>query len=372
MKHLVLLGAGHAHVHVLTRLAKAARKAPLPFRVTLVAPYPQQIYSGMLPGYVAGRYTLEQCTIPLGELIRAAGVEYVQGRGTRVDVDARLIGVAGGQTGDLGYDILSVNTGPVMDRERIEQSIPGARANALFLRPIEAFFPLWERLEKVATRQNLRVAVVGGGAAGLELAFALRQRLPHCSLTLVCGSSAPAGNYPEGVQRRVAQLLKTRGITVLPQTCTAIAIDHIRLNHVTVLPCDVAVLALGAQAPAWLAASKLALDEQGFIAVNRYQQSTSDPLVFAAGDVASRVDAPHGKSGVHAVRAAPALAANLIAAISGLPLQPYQPPRATLNLLSCGAGYAVASRGQWSTQGRWVWHLKDWIDRRFMAKLART
>ena len=372
MKHLVLLGAGHAHVHVLTRLAAAARKAPLPFRVTLVSPYPQQIYSGMLPGYVAGRYTIEQCTIALGRLIKAAGVSYVQGRGTHIDASTRLVRVAGLQPMDQHYDVLSVNTGPVLDRDRVEVAIPGARENALFLRPIEAFSPLWERLLKVAERQRLRMAVVGAGAAGLELAFALRQRLPDCALTLVCGGTAPAANYPDGVQQRVARLLKARGITVLPQTCTSIASDHIRLDHVTVLPCDVPVLALGAQAPAWLAGSTLALDEGGYIAVNQFQQSSSNPQVFAAGDVASRIDAPHAKSGVHAVRAAPTLATNLIAAISGQPLRSYQPPGRTLNLLSCGAGYAIGSWGPWSTEGRWVWALKDRIDRRFMDRLARA
>lgn len=90
--------------------------------------------------------------------------------------------------------------------------------------------------------------------------------------------------------------------------------------------------------------------------------------MFAAGDVASRIDAPHPRSGVYAVRAAPALSSNLMAAVSGRPLQDYTPPIKTLNLLSCGARYAIASRGNWSAQGAWVWYWKDWIDRRFMAR----
>jgi NADH dehydrogenase FAD-containing subunit len=136
------------------------------------------------------------------------------------------------------------------------------------------------------------------------------------------------------------------------------------------LACDAPLLAIGAQAPAWLAGSGLALDDAGFLAVNACQQSLSHPHVFAAGDVASRLDAPHPRSGVHAVRAGPALLANLRAALQAQPLVPYTPPARTLNLLACGARYAIASWGNWSFEGRWVWHWKDHIDRKFVARYA--
>jgi pyridine nucleotide-disulfide oxidoreductase family protein len=369
MRHLVLLGAGHAHVHVLSRLAQRAAQAPLPFRVTLVAPYPQQIYSGMLPGHVAGHYRLEQCTIALGSLIQTAGVTYLQARGTKLDAARQTVTLGhGAPPQELHYDVLSVNTGPMMDRERLEQAMPGATEHALFLRPIEAFSPLWQRLLALARQKPLRIAVIGAGAAGVELAFAIKHQLPDCPVTLVCGGATPVANYPQAVQGRVLQQLRLRGITVLPQSCTGIAADHITLDGVGQLACDAPVLALGAQAPRWLAGAGLTLDEEGFIAVNAFQQSTSHPNVFAAGDVASRADAPHPRSGVYAVRAAPALAGNLMAAVAGQPLQAYMPPEKTLNLLSCGARYAIASRGNWSAQGSWVWYWKDWIDRRFMAR----
>ncbi|MEI8324371.1 MAG: FAD-dependent oxidoreductase [Betaproteobacteria bacterium] len=372
MKHLLLLGAGHAHVHVLSRLAQAAKRAPLPFRVTLVAPYPQQVYSGMLPGHVAGHYSLQQCTIELGERLQASGVQYLPGRGRHIDAARNIVVVGPKDMGQsLQYDLLSVNTGPVLDRASVEHLMPGAKAHALFLRPIEAFSPLWERLLQLAAKRALHIAVIGAGAAGVELAFAIRHRLGHCAVTLVCAGATPLANYPEGVRERVLPLLKARGITVLPQACTAISADHIVLDGVTRMACDAPILALGAQAPSWLGASGLALDPAGFIAVNAFAQSTSHPMVFAAGDVATRVDAPHPKSGVYAVRAAPALATNLLAALSGLPLLPHTPPATTLNLLACGARYAVASRGQWSAQGRWIWYWKDWIDRRFMARACR-
>jgi NADH dehydrogenase FAD-containing subunit len=138
------------------------------------------------------------------------------------------------------------------------------------------------------------------------------------------------------------------------------------------LACDVPLLATGAQAPAWLQSSGLALDAQGFVAVNACQRSTSHANVFAAGDVSSRVDRSLARSGVYAVRAGPVLGMNLAAAVEGAACKEHQPPSQTLNLISCGTRMAVASWGRFHAQGRWVWWLKDWIDRRFLARLGKS
>ena len=101
-------------------------------------------------------------------------------------------------------------------------------------------------------------------------------------------------------------------------------------------------------------------------------QSTSHPEVFAAGDVASRADAPHAKSGVYAVRAGPALALNLRRYIGGGALEPHVPQARTLNLISCGERKAIVAWGGWSAQGRWAWWWKDRIDRAFVARYTLT
>mgnify|MGYP001009799211 CR=1 FL=1 len=63
-------------------------------------------------------------------------------------------------------------------------------------------------------RPHENLALVGGGAAGIELAMAIRHRLPGAALTLLTGGSPLAANYPWAVQRRVAGALKDRNITV--------------------------------------------------------------------------------------------------------------------------------------------------------------
>lgn len=92
--------------------------------------------------------------------------------------------------------------------------------------------------------------------------------------------------------------------------------------------------------------------------------------MFAAGDICERMDITLARSGVHAVRTGPMLAMNVLAALKGGTMQAYQPGPRSLYLLACGKRRAVASWGSWSAQGRWVWQLKDWIDRRFIRKFS--
>jgi NADH dehydrogenase FAD-containing subunit len=271
----------------------------------------------------------------------------------------------------LEYDLLSLDTGPVMERD----AIPGAREHGLFVRPIEHFVQLLERLLVLAAERPLQAVVVGAGAAGVELAFALAHRLdregqPGSTVSLVSGEAAPLAGFAPVVQSRALAALRRRGITLLASPCTAVAADHVRLANGARVACDAPVIAIGASAPAWLADSGLALDERGFVATGPTLQSSSHPEVFAAGDVATRTDAPHPKSGVYAVRAGPPLAANLRASVAGAALQPYMPQQRTLYLLSLGAKRAIASWGPWSVEGRWVWHWKDRIDRGFIARYA--
>lgn len=365
-KRLVLLGGGHAHVQVLHALAREPMAGA---DVLLITPFARQMYSGMVPGLVAGHYTADQCAIPLMPLAAAAGVPMVEGMAVALDAAARVVHLADGRTAE--YDVLSLDTGASMDRDRIR----GARGNAMFVRPIEHFVRLLEGLVELARQRVVDVVVVGGGAAGVELALALQYRLAgadgaeeRARVALVTGGPAPLQDYPPAVVRHAAALLAARRVTVFRDTCAELQPGVLVLGSGARLACDAPVLATGAEPPPWLAGSGLQLDVRGFVCTGPTLQSCSHPEVFAAGDVASRVDAPHPRSGVYAVRAGPPLLLNLRRHVAGGVLQPYQPQRRTLNLISCGERRAIMAWGDWAAQGRWAWWWKDRIDRRFVAR----
>lgn len=378
IKKLLLLGAGPAHLQVLARLAQ---NRPADLDVTVLTPHPHHTHSGMVPGLVAGRYRAEDGQIPLEPLVKAAGARWLQGRCAALDADRQTVAVgpsSKGQAGpsELPYHLLSIDTGAVFDRTRLEADMPGASTHALMLHPVEVFAALWPQVRERAVVRPLSIAVVGAGAAGLELLFAAEQCLrlhgaAGARFTLITGGTEPAADHPGGVQRRVLRRLKALGITVLRDTCVGMGPGVVRLGGGAELACDLPLLAIGTHAPAWLPGSGLALCEAGRLLVNPCQQSSSHPNVFAAGDVATRADAPHARNGVHAVRAGPTLAANLLAAHEGSALKPHHPPKHTLNLLSCGAGHAIASWGPLHAEGAWAWAWKDRIDRAFVAGHTR-
>ncbi|MDP3224635.1 MAG: FAD-dependent oxidoreductase, partial [Rubrivivax sp.] len=293
-KRVLLLGGGHAHVHVLQALA---REPLVGAEVALVTPYARQMYSGMVPGLVAGHYRVDSCAIALQPLAAAAGVHFIEGSAVALDSDARKVTLADGRV--AGYEVLSVDTGAVMDRDRL----PGAREHGLFVRPIEHFVRLLDGLLDLAARRVLDVVVVGGGAAGVELALALQHRLSgggeeRARIALVTGGGNPLEGYAPGVMRHAKAALERHHVTVFRDTCQQLLPGTLVLGSGARLACDAPVLATGAEAPAWLAGSGLTLDERGFIVTGPMLQSASHKEVFAAGDVASRSDMPHAKSGV--------------------------------------------------------------------------
>ena len=379
IKKLLLLGAGHAHVQV---LASLAQHRPADLDVTVLTPFAYQTYSGMTPGFVAGHYDETDCRIALEPLVRAAGARWVQGRCHGIDLVGNTASVtaAGGARGvpaTLGFDVLSIDTGAVIDRARLEADMPGAASHALAVRPIEAFAQLWPQVMEIAQQKPVSMAVVGAGAAGIELVFAAEQAIrqhgsPGARFTLITGGPEVADNYHPAVQRKVLRQLKKRGITVLREACVGVGAGEVMLANGARLACDVPLLAIGTHAPPWLQGCGLALSDTGHVLVNAFQQSTSHPQVFAAGDVATRADAPHARSGVYAVRAGPPLAHNLLAFHQRKPLKPHQPPANTLNLLSCGTGHAIASYGSLSAEGAWAWRWKDRIDRGFIKRYQIT
>ena len=347
MKHILLVGAGHAHTVVLKKLAE---KPLYGARVALVTPAAKQLYPGMLPGIVAGLYRRHQAEIDVARLAEAAYAEFIAGTVVGIDAARRAVKLADGS--ELAYEFLSLNAGSLPD-----VSVPGAAQHALQVKPFDPFVR--------DARFPPRVALAGGGAAGAELAMAFRHR--GCAVTLY----SEGNTFPENLERRVVAALRYRGVDFRP----GMAVTRVEAGPVVVAGTaqqefDLVVWATGATALPWLAASGLETDERGFVLVDAMLRSTSNAEVFAAGDCATIREASHPKSGLYSVRHGEVLADNFRRMLAEEPPRPYRPQRRGLVLLSCGNRYAIASRGGWTAEGAWVWRWKDWIDRGWVRRLG--
>lgn len=371
-KDLVLIGGGHAHAGVLR--AFAMRPEP-GLRLTVIAKELEAPYSGMLPGYVAGVYTRADCHIDLLPLASAAGARLIHGTARGLDPAARRVLIEGRPS--LGFDLLSIDVGITPRLNRIE----GAAALALAVKPISRFAPRWERLAAAAARADgpRRIAVIGGGAAGFELALAVRAGLARriaaaglaadaLAVTLIAGDALLA-RFPARARRFAQAALRRSGVALIEHDpATALTETTLRLASGALLDADAALISAEAEAPPWARETGLALDAQGYFAVAPTLESLSHPGVFAVGDCAGVAGHPRPKAGVFAVRQGPPLTENLRRAARGERLRPFRPQKSFLSILATADGRAIAAKGGLAVEGGWVWRWKDGIDRAFMAK----
>jgi selenide,water dikinase len=350
---IVLLGAGHAHVEVLRRFAMQPQPG---VRLTLVGREPETPYSGMLPGLIRSEYTHQQAHIDLAPLAAMAGARLILAEATAIDPDSRRISIPGRP--DIEFDLLSIDVG----------GIPAAPPDGgIAVKPIGGFLDRLHRLE-AEVPAGARIAVVGGGPGGVELALALAVRFAgQLRLVLVSATPEPVAAAPAVARRAVRQALVDAGVELIcGVTATVLEPGRLLLSDGSYIEVATALWATGVEGPAFLAASGIACDRTGCVRITNELRSISHPHIFAAGDCAALDGEPRPKAGVWAVRAGIPLADNLRRAATGRTLRPWRPQRDALVILGLGHGKAVAWRNGIALQGRKIWWLKDRIDRRWM------
>ncbi len=413
VKHLVLIGGGHSHAIVL----KMFGIKPLPgVRLTLISDVLHAPYSGMLPGHVAGFYDYDQCHIDLRSLAEFAGCQILTDRAIAIDLNKNLVIC---QTRPpVNFDVLSVDIGSTP----ATLSVPGAAEYAIAAKPVPEFLASWNQL--ISERPNhpqkpLRIAIVGGGAGGVELALNMQSRLGKeegfgnglCNgfkgwilrykerrkrekgrgkkeeeLEIHLFHSGPElmQGHNQRVRRRLQEILISRGIQLhlKEKVCAVEKMERETHCQITItdyqiscksgleLKCDRIFWVTQASAANWIRESGLAADSNGFMQVNDCLQSVSHPNVFAAGDIAAMVNYPRPKAGVFAVRQGKPLFENLQQFLLEKPLKPFAPQEQYLGLIGTGNKRAIASRGSFMWESALLWYWKDWIDRQFMQKFS--
>lgn len=348
---LLLIGAGHSHLGVLRRWAQGRRPRG---RLGLVSAGPQAWYSGLLPGLLAGRYQPQDCRIELAPLCAAAGVELILGEVKELQPDRRELCLDNGERLQASWLSLNVGAGLITPPQQ------GEGMQLLPVKPFERFLEGWRQWQQ----EPQPLALLGGGAAGVELALAIAGQVP--SLALFSAGPLLAG-YAPGLRLRAIGLLRQRGVFVR-EHCPISAIDGQTLLSVEgpVWQGARTILASGPAALPWLAASGLDCDEDGFVRVRSSLQSQSHPQIFAVGDCASLPGVRRSAS--YALRQSPVLTYNLAAALRGEPMKAYRPQRPSLSLLATGDGGALLGWHDWSAGGLLCGYWKDRLDRRFIRR----
>ncbi|MEO1003204.1 MAG: selenide, water dikinase SelD [Cyanobacteria bacterium J06638_7] len=374
--HLVLAGGGHTHALVLLGWAMASARgqrrggsagAGPGGLISLVSRASTTLYSGMVPGLLAGLYTREACSIDLRRLCELAGVTFIAAEITGLDPGAQTLQLE--SRPPLHWDWLSLDVGSLTAMPDAGPGTAPCAAAAMAVKPLEPFLAWAEaRLRPTRRRpqepagQSSELPIRGGGAAAVEVALALRGRgwrpallLRHQHLHL---GSAAANRLGE-------RLLSEAGVPLQRQ----------------VDPAQPALLACtGSRAPHWLALAGLPTEAaSGRVLTEATLQVLGRPQLFACGDCGLIAADPRPASGVWAVRAAATLGANLRRCLSDprSPAPPglrrWHPQRRALQLLADGSRpgrpRAIALWGPLALgPSRFLWRWKNRIDRRFMQQ----
>ncbi len=373
VKHLVLIGGGHSHLAVVRSLGM--RPAP-GLMVTWISREILVPYSGALPAFIAGRYRPEDMFIDLRPLARFGGARLIQADIDSIDLDARVISLP--HRPELSFDVLSLNIGSIPDTS----GMPGAMEHTVGVKPIDGFLAAWEDIREKAVQglqqgRGYKLAIVGGGPASVEMACAIRTRIPRdsgdtdaeFSIGIISAADEILPSHNQQARDCVREELQRKGIeTLTGHHVSGFAANTVHCGNGDDIRADSIIVATGATMPAWPVKAGLATTADGFLEVNRHLQSTSHEFVFVAGDAATIRGMERPKSGVYAVRHGKPLARNLLRYATGRRLVRFTPQRHALAMLNLGDGRALASRNRLFFRGRWVWRLKHWIDQRFLRK----
>jgi len=370
---VVLVGAGHAHVEVLRSFARSSMPT---VRLILVTRSRYSPYSGMLPGLVAGLYRRDETHIDTVPLAQAVGAEIILSEAIGLDLATQTLRCQGHDP--LPYDVISFDIGSSPNTSET----PGASEYTIAVKPIDRFLDRFDALRRKAEWQGspVQIAVVGGGAGGVELILSVaarlrteaiegRQPVENLRFVLVSGSPEILPTFPRSFGGKFRRVLAKNTIHVLTDArVRSVAPGKLLFEKHPALAADEILWVTEAAPPAWLRSTDLPLDSNGFIEVDATLRARGLANIFAAGDVASFLPRSLPKSGVYAVREGPVLSKNIRNLLVGRPLDAYRPQCHALYLVSTGRRHAIGTRNGVSFEGDWVWHFKDWLDRRWINR----
>ena len=361
-KNIVLVGGGHAHLFTLARLPELLRRGA---RVTLVSAGRYHYYSGMAPGMLSGAYPPENLRLDVLSMAERSGAACLIDRAISLDTQRRLLLLADNQP--LPYDFISFNIGSTVslpDTPLPETVTP--------VKPVDNLIMFQERLRLLLAKGMPRLVVIGGGAAGVELAGNLerlvRREGGRAFVSLVAGTRL-LERFPEKAGILARQSLENRKIQVIEgKRVVELEAEGALLDDGSLLPFQAALLATGITPPPLFRASGLPVGEDGSLLLTSSLQSVAYPEILGGGDCISLAGKRLDRVGVYAVRQAPVIFANLTALLTGKTTVCFTPQSRYLQLLNLGDGTALLIRGATIYRGKSAFFLKDYLDASFVRK----
>lgn len=278
MKNLVLLGGGYGNMRILSHILPD--ELPEDYTITLIDRMP---YHGLKPEYyalAAGTKSDKDVRLKFPESKR---VNIVYGEISAIDLDEQIVSV--GDT-KVDYDELVIGLGC----EDKYHNVPGAEAYTYSIQTLTKSRKTYHTISDLPT--GAKVAIVGAGLSGIELASELRESRPDLHIKLYDRGERILARFPEKLSHYIEKWFKKHDVTVVPNSNINKVEPGVIYNHDEPENVDIVVWTAGIHPVSVVRNLPVDVSKNGQVIVNQYHQIPTYPNVFVVGDCASLPHAP--------------------------------------------------------------------------------
>jgi NADH dehydrogenase len=325
---IVILGGGFGGLYTALRLARLPwDDNPRP-KIILIDKNDRFLFSPLLYELITDEMRSWEIAPPFSELLADTSVQFHRGTVTEIDLEGKQIKLD--NSDDISFDRLVI----AMGAKSSIDFVPGAREHAYPFRILEDAYRLKDKLRELerSSLDKIRVAVIGGGYSGVEIACKLADRLGERGRIRVIEKTdeilAPSLKFNRETARKA---LEKRGVWVdVETTVDEIGAGNLVLNYkgqVDEIPVDLVIWAVSPIVGELIDSLPLARGDRQRISVNEYLQAIDRPDIYILGDVADSRDndgKPYPPTAQVALQQADYCAWNLRAGLTGKPPLPFR------------------------------------------------
>ncbi|KAB8315731.1 NAD(P)/FAD-dependent oxidoreductase [Tolypothrix campylonemoides VB511288] len=289
---ICILGGGFGGLYTALRLSQLPWEPSQKPEMVLVDQSDRFLFSPFLYELLTGELQTWEIAPPYEELLQNTGVRFCQGAVSGIDIDQQRVHLHDGP--EISYDRLVLALGG----ETPLDIVPGATSYAYPFRAIADAYRLEERLRilEESDADKIRIAIVGAGYSGVELACKLADRLGERGrFRLIEVSDQILRTSPEFNREAATKALEARGVFIdLETKVESIAQDSISLeykNQVDTIPVDLVIWTVGTRVSPVVRNLSVKQNQRGQISTTSTLQVHDHPEIFALGDLADCLDA---------------------------------------------------------------------------------
>ncbi len=289
---ICILGGGFGGLYTAVRLNQLPWDSIQQPEITLVDRCDRFVFTPLLYELLTGELQTWEIAPPYAELLQNTAIRFCQGNVKKIDIDQRLVQLDQGR--ELNYDRVVLALGG----ETPLDFVPGASSYAYPFRTIADAYRLQEKLRLLESskQDNIRIALVGGGYSGVELACKLADRFQQrAKFRLIEMGTDILANSPDFNRQAARKALTAKGVFLdLETKVTQIAADQMSLEYkgnIDTIPVDLVLWTVGTQINPVVRDLPLEHNQRGQICTNPTLQAIAHPEIFALGDLAQIRDA---------------------------------------------------------------------------------